>query len=144
MLCLPVLGLVYNLYESRTMSRTARDDKLLEAMDAMGFGGDTADEGADGPGGPDDSGAGLYGTEEERPRGWWARMKKWFRWGGFGGVGGSVGWHWVKARRARKCLLKNVTPDGRGLWVALPWPTLLCGVVGQAASSAWSSASRLS
>lgn len=88
MLCLPVLGLVYKLYESRVMRRTARDDKLLEAMDAMGFGGDAADEGTDGPGGQDDHGAGLYGNEDERPRGWWARFKMWFRWAGTGGAGG--------------------------------------------------------
>lgn len=47
MLMLPVAGILYNLYEEKAMRRTAHDDKLLEALAAMGFGGGGIEEDSD-------------------------------------------------------------------------------------------------
>ncbi|KXZ52790.1 hypothetical protein GPECTOR_8g178 [Gonium pectorale] len=88
MLLLPVMGVIYNLYEEKAMRRTAHVDKLLEALSAMGmgFGYDTDDSDSDGSSDTEDEGAELHGgVYREGRRGrrragrWLARMAGWFR-----------------------------------------------------------------
>ncbi len=64
MLLLPVAGILYNLYEEKAMRRTAHDDKLLEALAAMGFGGGGIEDDSDRWGRP--QGGGRGGQARER------------------------------------------------------------------------------
>ncbi|KAG2453490.1 hypothetical protein HYH02_001711 [Chlamydomonas schloesseri] len=92
LLLLPVAGILYNLYEEKAMRRTAHDDKLLEALAAMGFGGGGIGEDSD----SDDDDADYWGAD-------------WLGWkGGDGGgkKGGRVGWRrfrgWFRRRVLRR------------------------------------------